>query len=119
MRSRLGVLFRWLAISAGVAACGANGADMSPNEGGVAPPSMPPDAAPPDARDEGPAFPDLPLDPGFVGARMLSNTEYDFTIRDLLGETISVPAYALPPSAVVFGFDNAALYWTVPAEAPP
>jgi hypothetical protein len=45
------------------------------------------------------------LDPGNVTLHRLNNTEYDNTVRDLLGDT-SQPAKAFPPDAVASGFDN-------------
>src|SRR5262249_40226905 len=47
------------------------------------------------------------LDPGSVTLHRLNNTEYDNTVRDLLGDT-SQPARAFPPDGVASGFDNEA-----------
>src|SRR5687767_7256830 len=45
------------------------------------------------------------LDPGRITLRRLNRTEYDNTVRDLLGTTLR-PASAFQPDPVGFGFDN-------------
>src|SRR4051812_49067756 len=45
------------------------------------------------------------LDPGRVTLRRLNRTEYDNTLRDLLGTTLR-PATAFEPDPTGFGFDN-------------
>jgi Protein of unknown function (DUF1592)/Protein of unknown function (DUF1588)/Protein of unknown function (DUF1587)/Protein of unknown function (DUF1585)/Protein of unknown function (DUF1595) len=47
------------------------------------------------------------LDPGNVTLHRLNNTEYDNTVRDLLGDA-SQPAKAFPADSVASGFDNEA-----------
>jgi hypothetical protein len=48
-----------------------------------------------------------PPDPGRVTARRLNRTEYDNTVRDLLGVTLR-PAADFPPDDSGYGFDNVA-----------
>jgi hypothetical protein len=47
------------------------------------------------------------IDPGNVTLHRLNNTEYDNTVRDLLGD-VSQPAKAFPADSVASGFDNEA-----------
>jgi hypothetical protein len=51
-------------------------------------------------------------DPGNVALHRLNNTEYDNTVRDLLGDT-SQPANAFPADGVSGGFDNEAAVLTM------
>lgn len=53
---------------------------------------------------------DLPegtVDPGFVGIHRLNNTEYDNTVKDLLGLS-NTPATTFAPDEQALGFDNIA-----------
>ncbi len=87
----------------------ANMAPAPPVVGGTtAPPpdvTEPPEVVtPPPPPPECPA--DAPLDPGPTLVRRLNRTEYDHTVRDLLGEDLGLALGAFTPEEEMLGFDN-------------
>jgi hypothetical protein len=81
---------------------GCRGSSLAPGDGGHLPGQA--DGAPPDNTDAI-SKPALPVDPGPIGIHFLNNTEYDNTVKDLLGVAAS-PVDSFPSDDTLDGFDN-------------
>ena len=95
MGTRLGVLALSLSF---FTSCG--GSPLAPVDGGQSPGR--PDGAP---TEETGIIREPAPDPGRIGIHFLNNTEYDNTVKDLLGVTAS-PADGFPDDNTIDGFDN-------------
>jgi hypothetical protein len=98
--------------------CACEGQIAAPGQvatgGGVFPPG---DVPPPRTSDPLPLPPTDPcenaaVDPGTSPIRRLNRTEYDNTVRDLLGDTTH-PSSTFPPDEQLLGFDNNATALTL------